>query len=65
MVIIETFAVGASGGRRRPPEHQLGKPFMTRHDSLPAQISTLPLRPAQYLAPPDGGIIITITRLLG
>ena len=32
---------------------------MTRHDALPAQIATLPLRPAQDLAPLDDGIVIT------
>jgi hypothetical protein len=32
---------------------------MTRHDALPAQIATLPLRPAQHLAPPAGKIITT------
>ena len=30
---------------------------MTRHDALPAQIATLPLRTAHNLAPPEGKII--------
>ena len=34
MVIIETFAPGASLGPRRPPDHQPGGPFITRHDPL-------------------------------
>jgi hypothetical protein len=32
---------------------------MTRHEASPVQIATLPLRPAQHLAPVDGGIVIT------
>ncbi len=34
---------------------------MIRHEALPAQSATLPSRPAQNLAPIEGGIVITST----
>ncbi len=34
---------------------------MTRHELLPDQTAKLPSRPAQYLAPVEGGIVSTPT----
>jgi hypothetical protein len=41
------------------PRTSTGRQFMNRHDAVPAQIATPPLRPAQYLAPLDDKIVIT------